>query len=79
MNNGAALQRLQSGGVKVLEFPDSVWDAMGAAAKETLDQYAGDDIYDRVRASYNESMVASSGWITESEGTYRAQRDRVMG
>jgi TRAP-type mannitol/chloroaromatic compound transport system substrate-binding protein len=78
MNNGAALQRLQSGGVKVLEFPDSVWDAMGAAAKETLDQYAGDDIYDRVRASYNESMAASSGWITESEGTYRAQRDRVM-
>ncbi|WP_084864094.1 TRAP transporter substrate-binding protein [Salibaculum halophilum] len=78
MNNGAALQRLQSGGVKVLEFPDSVWDAMGVAAKETLDQYAGDDIYDRVRASYNESMAASSGWITESEGTYRAQRDRVM-
>ena len=24
MNNGAALQRLQAGGVQVLEFPDSV-------------------------------------------------------
>ena len=30
-NNGAALQRLQSGGVKVLEFPDTVWDAMAGA------------------------------------------------
>jgi len=78
-NNGAALQRLQAGGVKVLEFPDSVWDAMGTAATETMDQYAGDDIYDRLRASYNASMAASSGWIQRSEGAYRAQRDRVMG
>ena len=77
--NGSALQRLQSGGVQVLEFPDSVWDAMGVAAAETLDQYAGDDIYDRIRASYNESLSASSSWIERSEGTYRAQRDRVLG
>jgi TRAP-type mannitol/chloroaromatic compound transport system substrate-binding protein len=78
-NNGAALQRLQAGGVKVLEFPDSVWDAMGTAATETLDQYAGDEIYDRLRASYNASMADSSSWIQKSEGAYRAQRDRVMG
>jgi len=77
--NGSALQRLQSGGVQVLEFPDSVWDAMGAAAAETLDQYAGDDIYDRIRSSYNDSLRASSSWIERSEGTYRAQRDRVLG
>ena len=61
--NGAALERLQSGGVQVLEFPDAVWDAMGVAAQETLDQYAGDDIYDRLRASYNDSMRKSSNWI----------------
>jgi TRAP-type mannitol/chloroaromatic compound transport system substrate-binding protein len=78
-NNGAALKRLQAGGVKVLTFPDAVWDAMGQAATETMDQYAGDDLYDRIRASYLESMASSSNWITESEGTYRAQRDRVMG
>ena len=78
-NNGAALQRLQAGGVKVLEFPDSVWDAMGVAAMETMDQYNGDDLYDRLRADYNASMAASSGWIQRSEGAYRAQRDRVMG
>ncbi len=78
-NHGPALQRLQAGGVKVLEFPDSVWDAMGVAATETMDEFAGDDIYDRLRASYNASMAASSGWIQKSEGAYRAQRDRVMG
>ena len=78
-NNGSALQRLQAGGVKVLEFPDSVWDAMGAAATETMDQYNGDDLYDKIRADYTASMQASSGWIQRSEGAYRAQRDRVMG
>ncbi|MGR3468724.1 MAG: TRAP transporter substrate-binding protein [Shimia sp.] len=78
-NNGSALQRLEAGGVQVLEFPDSVWDAMGSAAMTVADSYAGDDIYDRIRASYNESMAASSGWIQRSEGAYRAQRDRVMG
>ena len=30
-NNGAALQRLQSAGVKTMQFPDSVWDAFGEA------------------------------------------------
>lgn len=76
-NNGAALQRLQAGGVKVLEFPDSVWDAMGTAATEVADQYAGDDIYDRIRASYQASMAASSDWLVKSEGVYRGQRDRI--
>ena len=32
--NGAALQRLQSGGVTLREFPDSVWDAFGQASQE---------------------------------------------
>lgn len=78
-NNGAALQRLQAGGVKVLEFPDTVWDAFGTASKETLDQYMGDDIFARVRNSVEESMKSSSNWITRSEGAYRNQRDRVLG
>ncbi|MFK7881036.1 TRAP transporter substrate-binding protein [Roseobacter sp.] len=78
-NNGAALQRLQSGGVKILEFPDSVWDAMGTAAAETKDQYNGDEIYDNIRSSYEASMAASSGWLVQSEGKYRSQRDRVTG
>jgi TRAP-type mannitol/chloroaromatic compound transport system substrate-binding protein len=77
--NGAALQRLQSGGVTVLEFPDSVWDAMGAASKETMDQYRGDELYDRIIDSAMASMRSSSSWITRSEGTYRTQRDRILG
>ncbi len=78
-NNGAALQRLQAGGVKVLEFPETVWDAMGNAASETLDQYMGDELFARIRNSAEASMKASSNWITRSEGAYRAQRDRVLG
>ena len=78
-NNGAALQRLQAGGVKVLEFPDSVWNAMGEGAATVKDQYNGDELYDRIRASYEASMAASSGWLTQSEGVYRAQRDRITG
>ncbi len=78
-NNGAALQRLQAGGVKVLEFPDSVWDAFGKAAQETLDEYMDDELFARIRTSLAESTKASSGWLTRSEGAYRAQRDRVLG
>jgi TRAP-type mannitol/chloroaromatic compound transport system substrate-binding protein len=77
--NSAALQRLQAGGVKILEFPESVWDAFGAASKDTLDQYMGDDLFVRIRESASESMMSSSSWLTKSEGVYREQRDRVLG
>ncbi|MEX5726720.1 TRAP-type mannitol/chloroaromatic compound transport system substrate-binding protein [Rhodovulum iodosum] len=79
MNNGAALQRLQANGVKVLNFPDVVWDAMGAAAKATLDEYMDDDLFVRIRTSMERSMRASSDWIDASEGQYRRQRDRILG
>jgi TRAP-type mannitol/chloroaromatic compound transport system substrate-binding protein len=77
--NGTALERLQSSGVQVLEFPDSVWDAMGVAAQEVTDENMGDELFAQVHNSAMESMRASSNWITRSEGTYRAQRDRVLG
>ncbi|WP_372886897.1 TRAP transporter substrate-binding protein [Shimia sp.] len=78
-NNGAALVRLQSAGVKTLEFPDSVWDAFGAASAEVHAENMGDDIYKGIYDSYSASMKASSGWLQKSEGAYRAQRDRVLG
>ncbi|KPU84385.1 ABC transporter substrate-binding protein [Marinosulfonomonas sp. PRT-SC04] len=78
-NNGSALQRLQAGGVKTLEFPDSVWDAMGAAAAETVDQYRGDELFKTIHDSMKASMRASSAWLTKSEGAYRSQRDRILG
>ena len=78
-NNGAALQRLQAGGVKVLEFPDSVWDAMFEASKAVYAEFLGDDLFKKINDDYFASMANSSGWLTQSIGAYRAQRDRVRG
>ncbi|SEN05747.1 Tat (twin-arginine translocation) pathway signal sequence [Roseovarius tolerans] len=78
-NNGAALQRLQSAGVKTMQFPDSVWDAFGEASNAVHQENMGDDIYKRVYDSYMASMASSSSWIQKSDGAYTAQRDRVLG
>ena len=78
-NNGRALGQLQQAGVTIREFPDSVWDAMGAASQEVLNKYMDDDLYKRIHDSAMESMRQSSQWITRSEGAYRAQRDRILG
>ncbi|MDE2739428.1 MAG: ABC transporter substrate-binding protein, partial [Paracoccaceae bacterium] len=78
-HNGAALNRLQSEGVKVLQFPDSVWDAFGSASMQLYEQYSEDDLFAEVLADYQAVMSDSSSWLTNSTGAYRAQRDRVMG
>jgi TRAP-type mannitol/chloroaromatic compound transport system substrate-binding protein len=77
--NGAALQRLQSGGVTVREFPDSVWDAMGVASRAVLDENMGDELFKKIHDSAMASMRSSSAWLTRSEGKYREQRDRILG
>ncbi|SFN71282.1 Tat (twin-arginine translocation) pathway signal sequence [Roseovarius lutimaris] len=78
-NNGAALQRLQSSGVKTLEFPDSVWNAFGEAANAVHQENMDDEIYKRTYDSYMASLKSSSGWIKKADGAYTAQRDRVLG
>lgn len=78
-NNSAALKRLQAGGVKVMEFSDSIWDAFGAAADEVVREPMGDDLYRRCYESYMDSMRSSASWGSLSEGTYTAQRNRVVG
>ncbi|MCY4447118.1 MAG: twin-arginine translocation signal domain-containing protein [Rhodobacteraceae bacterium] len=78
-NNGAALQRLQSEGVKVLKFPDSVWDAFGSASAELYAKYSEDDLFAEILADYQTTLRESSGWLTNSTGEFRAQRDRVIG
>ncbi|MEZ5676674.1 Tat (twin-arginine translocation) pathway signal sequence [Thalassovita litoralis] len=78
-NNSAALARLQAGGVKVMEFPDSVWDAFGAAAKEVVDAPLDDPLYKECYDSYFASIGPSARWGALSSGTYTAQRNRVMG
>ncbi len=77
--NGAALQRLQSAGVELKEFPDEVWDAFGQASQEVLEENMGDELYARIHNSAMDSMQKSSGWIAQSSGVYTAQRDRVLG
>ena len=79
MNNGAALERLKAGGVKVLQFPDSVWDAFGEGTRKVYAEFMGDDLFKEIFDDYGASMRASSGWIKVSEGVYRGERDRVMG
>ncbi len=78
-NNGAALERLASGGVEILEFPDSVWDAFGGASQKVYDEYMSDELFKKTFDSYRDSMKKSSGWLTRSIGAYRSQRDRVLG
>jgi TRAP-type mannitol/chloroaromatic compound transport system substrate-binding protein len=78
-NNGTALQRLQSAGVKTLDFPDAVWDAFGKASKEVHAENMGDELYKKIHDDYQASLKSSSGWIVKSDGAYRAQRDRVLG
>lgn len=78
-SNSAALDRLRSGGTKVMEFPDDVWDAFGAASKEAMDEYMDDELFARIRESYEASIRSSSGWIAASDGVFTRQRDRIMG
>lgn len=78
-NNSAALQRLQSGGVKLMEFPDSVWDAFGAAAAEVVQEPMDDDIYKTCYDSYMASLKSSAAWGSRSEGAFTQQRNRVVG
>ena len=78
-NNGAALARLAAGGVKILEFPDSVWDAFGGASQQVYDEFMGDEIFATIYEEYVASMRASSQWLTQSISAYRSQRDRVLG
>ena len=77
--NSAALARLSASGVTIKEFPDSVWDAFGTASQQVYDENMGDELFKRVYDSATASMKSSSGWLTKSEGAYRAQRDRVLG
>ena len=74
----AALQRLQSGGVQIREFPDSVWDAFGTAAEEVTQEPMGDEMYARFYESYMASLRSSAEWISRSEDEFTRQRNRVV-
>ena len=77
-NNGAALARLQAQGVQTLQFSDDVWDAFGKASLEVLDEFMDDELFARIRKSFEASVASSSAWISQSDGEYVRQRDRVL-
>jgi len=70
---------LTAAGVQTLEFPDSVWDAFGAASQEIMDENMDDEFFAKVHDSVMESMALSSRWAGLSDGVYTRQRDRVRG
>ncbi|MGB0687601.1 MAG: ABC transporter substrate-binding protein, partial [Paracoccaceae bacterium] len=78
-NNGAALARLQSQGVKTLQFSDDVWDAFGKASAEVMDENMDDDLFATIRESFESSLATSASWINKSDGYYVSQRMRVLG
>lgn len=78
-NNGAALARLQAGGVQVNAFPDDVWDAFAKATDEVHAENMGDELYKRIYDSAMASMKSSSAWLKITDGAYTAQRDRTQG
>ena len=77
--NSAALGRLIAGGVQTKEFPDSVWDAFGAASQKVADENMGDEIFKKTFDSVRASMARSSKWDDLSDGAYLRQRNRVLG
>ncbi len=70
---------LQQQGVKTLQFSDDVWDAFGAASKEVMDENMGDELFAKIRESFETSLASSASWINKSDGFYVQQRIRVLG
>lgn len=77
--NAQALKRLRSQGVKVMSFPDDVWDAFGKASKEAMDDFMDDELFARVRTSFEASVSANYEWTGNSDAVFAAQRARVNG
>jgi len=77
-NNGAALERLKAQGVKVMEFPDDVWDSFAAGAKAALDDFMGDELFARIRESQEASVRSTYEWTSISDDVFTRQRSRTM-
>lgn len=78
-NHGAALERLRAGGVRTLEFSDSIWEAFNKASMETLDEFMGDDLFKTIRESHDASMRKSYDWLAPGEGKYHQIRAKFWG
>ena len=77
-NNGAALKRIVAQGVKIMEFPDNVWDLFGESAVNAMDKYMDDSLYAQIRESYETSLRGTTSWLDRADRTYVKQRARVF-
>ena len=77
-NNAGALNRIISQGVKVMEFPDDVWDLFGDASVKAMDKYMDDPLYAQIRSSLNDSLKGTSSWLNRADRTYVEQRARIF-
>ena len=76
-NNGAALKRIVAQGVKLMEFPENVWDLFGESAVKAMDKYMDDSLYAQIRESYEISLRGTTSWLDRADRTYVKQRARV--
>jgi len=78
-NNAKALDRLKAAGVKVLEFDDSIWEAFGKAAKEAQDGFMDDELFARIRNSYEDSIASTYAWMSMSDAIFADKRSKYKG
>lgn len=78
-NNAAAYGRLKAAGLRVLDYSDAIWEAMGTSSQTMLDEFMSDPAFAQIHASYRTSMLASADWMSMSNDRYRAARTRIFG
>ena len=77
-NNAAALKRIVAQGVKIMEFPDDVWDLFADSASKAMDKYMDDSLYAQIRESYEASLRGTTSWLDRADRTYVKHRARVF-
>ena len=70
---------VKSGDTVPVGAPMAVIGEAGEDPQEALDEHMGDELYARIRESFNASLKKSSKWTSVSDDAYRQQRDRVLG
>jgi len=60
-----------------MQFTDNVWDAVGSASKEVMDENMVDERFAKTRASFEASLTSSAEWLSKSDAFYVEQRERV--
>ena len=78
--NGQYLQRLiNDHGVEVAEFNDEVWDAFGEASEEVFEETRDhSELAAKITDAYQSSLREIGGFMNAFEGTFLAQRNRVL-